>query len=78
MYIPILCQLRYWAWALSSLLDILVATGRPNQQVCTAFFAVVPKRRHDESMRDAISNRSWVHDIQGTLTIKVLFDYVHV
>lgn len=41
-------------------------------------FDVVPRRRQGISVRDTINNRSWVRDIQGTLTSEVLCDYVNV
>jgi hypothetical protein len=36
----------------------------------------VPRRRHNQSIRDALANRSWVRDISGAPTMPVLCDYV--
>jgi hypothetical protein len=41
-------------------------------------FAAIGRRRRQKSVRDAISNQSWVHDIQGATTIEVLCDYAVV
>jgi hypothetical protein len=41
-------------------------------------FNAIPKRRRGKSVRDAITNRSWVRDIRGALVAHVFCDYVLV
>jgi hypothetical protein len=41
-------------------------------------FNAIGKRRRQKSVCDAITNRSWIRDIQGALTTHVLCDYVLV
>jgi hypothetical protein len=41
-------------------------------------FGAIATRRRGKSVRDAVSGRSWVRDIQGAPTARVLCDYVLV
>jgi hypothetical protein len=41
-------------------------------------FGVVPRRRRNRFVRDALANRSWVRDISGAPTAPVLCDYVQL
>jgi hypothetical protein len=41
-------------------------------------FGAIGKRKRGKSVRDAITNRSWVWDIQGAPVAHVLCDYVNV
>jgi len=50
----------------------------PIKKFAPHLFAAVSRRRRGKSVLDAITNRSWVRDIQGALTIEVLCDYVIV
>jgi len=49
----------------------------PIKKFAPPLFAAASRRRHGKSVREAITNRSWVHDIQGMLTIEALCEYIH-
>ena len=42
-------------------------------------FAAIPKRRvKRRTVRDALTNRAWISDIQGAHTVGVIVDYLHL
>jgi hypothetical protein len=42
-------------------------------------FATIPKKRVKQRMvQEAFTNRAWVSDIQGALTVGVIVEYLHL
>ena len=53
----------------------------PDQPICHLaphLFAAIGRRRRHKTVREALTNRSWVRDIQGAPTAEVLCDYAVV
>ncbi|WVZ62943.1 hypothetical protein U9M48_012631 [Paspalum notatum var. saurae] len=53
--------------------------GRSIEELAPRLFAVIPKRRiKQRTVQEALTNRTWISDIQGALDVGVLTDYLHL
>ena len=51
----------------------------PDEPICRLaqhLLAAIGRHRRHKTVREALTNRSWVRDIQGAPTVVVLYDYV--
>jgi len=62
-----------------SFLDRSVAPWQCIADLAPRLFAAIPKRRvKQRTVRDVLTNRAWISDIQGALTFGVVVDYLHL
>jgi hypothetical protein len=53
--------------------------GRCIQELAPRLFAAIPKRRTKQrTVKEALTNRAWIADIKGALTVGVIVDYLHL
>jgi hypothetical protein len=53
--------------------------GRCIEELAPCLFAAIPKRRTKQRMvKEALTNRAWIADIKGALTVGVIMDYLHL
>lgn len=53
--------------------------GQCTADLAPRLFVVIPKRSiKQRTVQDALTNKSWISDITGTLTVGVIIDYVHL
>jgi hypothetical protein len=47
-------------------------------EIAPNLFKIVPKRTAKRTVAQALHNRSWVQDIKGARTVKVLLEFLHI
>uniref|UniRef100_A0A0A9AH68 Uncharacterized protein n=1 Tax=Arundo donax TaxID=35708 RepID=A0A0A9AH68_ARUDO len=53
--------------------------GQCIADLASRLYAAIPKQRvQRRTVQEAVTNRAWVSDIQGALTVGVIVDYLHL